>query len=218
MHSVPAILHACAPVPANKQQVLRPALSLLRWDELDEHRSGGIAPVKLHLFVQVRAGEESEAALPGMLVPSIFVAGGLGWVFERNPAFHRIAQHGSQHCKFQLTDRQPCSSTPAMCSGAAQQTWSWVTRRCTRRSKVSSSSNAAGWLAGLLAGQPVSLPAFPARGAAATEQVSQYDAGLPLFTRRAYNRGGGAGCGGGDPAAPHPGKQEAPEPGVCAAA
>lgn len=24
----------------------------LRWDELDEHRSGGIAPVKLHLFVQ----------------------------------------------------------------------------------------------------------------------------------------------------------------------
>ena len=27
-----------------------------RWDELDEHRSGGIAPVKLHLFVQVGVG------------------------------------------------------------------------------------------------------------------------------------------------------------------
>ncbi|PRW58530.1 alternative oxidase [Chlorella sorokiniana] len=32
----------------------------LMWDELDEHRSGGIAPVKLHLFVQWRSASDLE--------------------------------------------------------------------------------------------------------------------------------------------------------------
>lgn len=110
-----------APAPAGVAQVYRlfyplprlagPCCPQLMFDEWDEHRSGGTAPVKLHLFVQARgAGRPawSAASWHACLGPGLFPgpAATCAW------------------CLFPLL----C----ALCSGAAPQMWSWWSRWSAR--------------------------------------------------------------------------------------